>query len=133
MLEYEKLKDKNNIESLELNIKIKKVQLVWDSIEGKLKNSQYRKALSQYAVESSINLAKRESVSNLLADVDPTHEKYNFWKAILCLHDKKYDEVSKYIKKHREFIYPKICQLFNFSFERKMEGVIRLQVLTELE
>jgi hypothetical protein len=128
--EYAKLKDKNNIESLELHIKIKKVQLVWDSIESKLKTNQYRKALSQYAVESSINLGKWESVSNLLCDVEPTHEKYNFWKAILCLHEKKYDEVSKYIKKDRELIYPKICQLFNFSFERKMEGVIRLQLLT---
>lgn len=49
---------------------------------------------------------------------------------MLNIYEKKYEEASKYIKKDREIIYPKICQLFNFSFERNMKGVIRLQRLT---
>lgn len=39
---------------------------------------------------------------------------------MLNIYDRRYDEAEQYIKKDRELVYPKICQLFNFSFERKM-------------
>jgi|688.fasta_scaffold1056776_2 hypothetical protein len=51
---------------------------------------------------------------------------------MLKIHEKQYTEAEQFIFEDRKTIYPKICQLFNFSFERSMEGIIRLQQLCEL-
>lgn len=52
---------------------------------------------------------------------------------MLKIHEAKYNEAERYINEDRKNIYSKICQLFNFSFDRSMEGIIRLQQLCELE
>lgn len=65
-------------------------------------------------------MGKWDHVKKHLPNVDQNHEKSNLWRAMLSIYEKKYDEVEKYIRKDRELIYPKICQLFNFSYERKM-------------
>lgn len=48
---------------------------------------------------------------------------------MLKIHEKSYNEAEQFIFEDRKTIYPRIGQLFNFSFERSMEGIIRLQQL----
>lgn len=52
---------------------------------------------------------------------------------MLKIKENCYTEAEQYIAEDRKTIYPRIGQLFNFSFERSMEGIIRLQQLCELE
>ena len=51
---------------------------------------------------------------------------------MLNIYEKKYEEAEKLIVDIRANIYYKIRQMFNFSYEKSMKGVLILQQICEV-
>lgn len=96
-------------------------------------NPIFKSNLAPLAVEASINLGRWDFVKVWLQNIPEDHDNLNLWKTMYSVHEKNYERAEKFIYEDRKTIFPRISQLFNFSFERSMEGIIRLQQLCELE
>jgi hypothetical protein len=94
-----------------------------------------RARFAHLAIEASINLGKWEQVKSWTQFLDEEHsnEETNLWLTMLNIHEKKYEEAEKLIVDIRANIYYKIRQMFNFSYEKSMKGVLILQQICEVE
>ena len=121
-----------------MQLTIRKEMSDWESVMKLCVNQvnkypAYKANLAPLAVEASINLGKWDQVRTWLPSMPENHDNLNLWKTMLKIHEKSYNQAQQFIFEDRKTIYPRIGQLFNFSFERSMEGIIRLQQLCQLE
>lgn len=96
-------------------------------------NDKTKHDVAQMGAAAAWNLGQWEFMQECVSILDQNTSEYTFFKAVLAIHNNKFDDAHDFIDRTRLILDRELAALVGESYNRAYDVVVRVQQLSEME